>query len=167
MNMGVFLFNNGHFKRAGAHFDKVLAVQGEHVDALIGRALVRNAEGNSEEAVAVLEELLKKNGENAFVLSQLAQISREHLKDYNRAARYVERTLALQNNDRRTLEQAISMKQELKRLMESKDKNYSDETLRRMAEHSSTASNTTESEMSPSQKENSNSDLQRLEETIK
>jgi tetratricopeptide (TPR) repeat protein len=167
MNMGVLLFNNGHFKRAGANFDKVLAVQGEHADALLGRALVRSAEGNSEEAVAALEELMKNHGDNAFVLAQLAQISRDHLKDYKRAARYVERTLGLQNNDRRTLEQAISMKQELKRLMENNDKNYSDETLRRMAEHSSTSSNSAENEMSASQKDIPNSDLQRLEETIK
>jgi tetratricopeptide (TPR) repeat protein len=167
MNMGVFLLNNGHYKRAGAHFDKVIAIQAEHSDALVGRALVMSAEGRANEASTALEEVLRKNGDSALVLTLLTQITREHLKDYTRAARYVERMLALQNSDRRTLEQAVTMKQELKRLMETNSKNYSDENLRKMADHSPAASHQAAREVTSAQSDSQNDELHKLEESIK
>jgi tetratricopeptide (TPR) repeat protein len=133
MNMGVMMFQNGHTAIAGAHFDKVLAVVPQHLDAQVGKALVLSAQGNAESAVMQLEGILKKTGENALLLENLALISRDRLKDYPKANAYVERTLALGKSDRRVFETAVGMKQELRRLMSSQNKPLNDESLRELA----------------------------------
>lgn len=167
MNLGVFLFQNGHVKKAGAHFDRVLAIQPEHLDALVGRALVLSAEGRGEDAVAGLEAVLKRTGENAFVLGNLALISRDRLKDYKRAAGFVERTLALQGTDRRSLEAALSMKQELRRLMLAQDKQISDENIRSMAESVPSSAGASEGDSVSVGSDPAQSEIQKLEESIK
>jgi tetratricopeptide (TPR) repeat protein len=133
MNMGVLMFQHGHMASAGAHFEKVLAVVPQHLDAQVGKALVLSAQGNADSAVVLLESILKKTGENALILENLALISRDRLKDYPRANAYVERTLALGKSDRRVFETAVGMKQELRRLMSSPSKPLNDESLRELA----------------------------------
>ncbi|MEN9528608.1 MAG: hypothetical protein RI932_481, partial [Pseudomonadota bacterium] len=92
-----------------------------------------SAQGNADSAVVLLESILKKTGENALILENLALISRDRLKDYPRANAYVERTLALGKSDRRVFETAVGMKQELRRLMSSPSKPLNDESLRELA----------------------------------
>jgi tetratricopeptide (TPR) repeat protein len=167
MNTGVLLFQNGHSKKAGALFDRVLTIQPQHLDAQVGRALVMSSEGQSEEAVASLDEILKRSGENALVLENLANISRDRLKDYKRAARYVDRTLAMGKVDRRTIETAVGMKQELRRLMATQEKNLSDENLREMASRSPQSNGGTAGEMASTEANSMTSDLQKMEDSIK
>lgn len=162
MNLGVLLFQNGHSKKAGAHFDRVLALQPQHLDAQVGRALVLSAEGSHDDAIASLEAILKKTGDNALVLENLALISRERLKDYKKASSYVERTLALRSADRRSIETAVGMRQELRRLMAGQEKRLTDENLREMAESPNTAS-----EVANTSSQNGSSELQKMEESIK
>jgi len=167
MNMAVLLFQNGHSKKAGALFDRVLTIQPQHLDAQVGRALVLSSEGQSEQAVAALDEILKRSGDNALVLENLANISRDRLKDYKRAARYVDRTLAMSKVDRRTIETAVGMKQELRRLIAAQEKNFSDENLREMASRTPTTNGATAGETAPSEANSVSSDLQKMEDSIK
>lgn len=163
MNLGVFLFQNGHSKKAGAHFDRVLALQPQHLDAQVGRALVLSAEGSHDDAVSALEAILKKTGDNALVLENLALISRERLKDYKKASRYVERTLALRSADRRSIETAVGMRQELRRLMAGQEKRLTDENLREMAETPAAEAG----EGSGSGSQGGSAELQKMEDSIK
>lgn len=163
MNLAVLLFQNGHTQKAGAHFDRVLAIQPQHLDAQVGRALVMSAEGDHERAILVLEGLLKKTGDNALILNNLAQISRERLKDFKRASNYVERMLALEKTDRRSIEAAIGMKQELRRLMASQEKRLSDESVREIA----AGSEPNISEKAAPEANSTAGELQRMEDNIK
>ncbi|NBW82575.1 hypothetical protein EBR21_12550 [bacterium] len=167
MNMAVLLFQNGHSKKAGALFDRVLTIQPQHLDAQVGRALVLSSEGQAEEAVASLDEILKRSGDNALVLENLANISRDRLKDYKRAARYVDRTLAMGKVDRRTIETAIGMKQELRKLIAAQEKNLSDENLRELASRSPQSNASPAGEMASSETNSVTSDLQKMEDSIK
>ncbi|MFZ9520656.1 MAG: tetratricopeptide repeat protein [Silvanigrellaceae bacterium] len=167
MNMGVVLFQNGHSKKAGALFDRVLAIQPQHLDAQVGRALVMSSEGQSEEAVATLDEVLRRTGDNALVLENLANISRERLKDYKRAARYVDRTLAMGKVDRKTIETAVGMKQELRRLIAAQEKNLSDENLREMASRSAQSTAGASGENAAAETNSAPSELQKMEDSIK
>lgn len=167
MNMGVFMLNNGHFKRAGAHFDKVLALQPAHADALTGRALVWAAEGRFAEATAALEDVLSENGDSAFVLLLQSKIAKDRLKDYKLASRSIERLLALRSNDRRTFEQAVVMKQELKQLKDTGGEKYSDEKLLQMAEHSPAERSEPARELTAARPEKRDDELHQLEESLK
>lgn len=167
MNMGVLLFEHGHTKKAGAHFDRVLAIQPNHLDASVGRALVLSAEGQPEQAVVELEGLMKKTGDNSLILENLAYISRDRLKDYKRAGKYVERTLALKKVDRRSLETAVGLKQELRRLMAAQNTRMSDENLRELASSQSTSNTSAKSDLSTPVSEGGGSELEKMEAGLK
>lgn len=167
MNMGVLLFDNGHAKKAGAHFDRVLAIQPNHLDASVGRALVLSAEGQPEQAVAELEALMKKTGDNSLILENLAYISRDRLKDYKRAGQYVDRTLALKKVDRRSLETAVGLKQELRRLMAAQNTRMSDENLRELASAQADNQTTVKSDARSAAGDSEVSELRKMEEGLK
>lgn len=133
MNLGALYFQFGHTAKAGSYFDKVVAIAPHHLDAQVGRALVISGTGQPERAVANLEEILEKNGDSLLVLENLAVLSRDGLKDYKKSMKFVERTLALKQTDRRSLEWAVGMKQELNKLLATQSKQLSDESLREMA----------------------------------
>jgi tetratricopeptide (TPR) repeat protein len=167
MNMGVMLFQNGHSGKAGAHFDKVLAIVPQHLDAQVGRALVMSAQGQTDSAVEALEMVLKKTGDNALILENLAVIARDRLKDYKKASTYVERSLALSKSDRRSLETAVGMKQELRKLMSGQDKHLSDESLREMAATGSGQGSQATEQSAIDSNSNSTSELFKMEESLK
>jgi len=168
MNLGVMLFQNGHINRAGAQFDKVISLVPQHLDAQVGKALVMSAQGQAAEAVAELETILKKTGDTPLILENLALIYRDRLKDYKQAARYVDRALAAGKSDRRTTEMAINMKQELRRLLASQEKQLSDESLREMAAQSAqTSAAAGETPAAAGNSQDSSSELFKLEESIK
>lgn len=168
MNLGVMLFQNGHINRAGAQFDKVISIVPQHLDAQVGKALVMSAQGQATEAVVELEGILKKTGDNSLVLENLALICRDRLKDYKKAARYVDRALALGKSDRRSTEMAINMKQDLRRLLASQEKQYSDESLREMAAQSAQQSAAAgEAPAANANSQDASSELFRMEESIK
>ncbi|NBO38060.1 hypothetical protein EBU99_05710 [bacterium] len=164
MNVGVLLFQNGHISKAGGHFDRVLAIQPNHLDAQVGRALVMSAQGQAQDAVELLEAVMKKTGDNALILENLAYISRDRLKDLKRASSYVERSLALGKSDRKSLEAAVGMRQELRRMMAAQERRMSDENLRDMAAQSANAA---VGEQSSVNSNSASQDLLKMEESIK
>jgi tetratricopeptide (TPR) repeat protein len=167
MNLAVLLFQNGHSKKAGAYFDRVLALQPQHLDAQVGRALVMSSEGQSEMAVVALESILQKTGDNVLILENLANISRDRLKDYKRAAGYVDRTLALNKADRRSIETAVGMKQELRKLMAAQEKKLTDENLRELAAKSIQSGVGTATEVPAAESNASSVELQQMEDSLK
>lgn len=167
MNLGLLLFQNGHTEKAGAHFDKILAIAPDHLNALTGRALVMSAQGQSERAISMLEEVLRKKGDNALLLENLALISRDRLKDYKLALKYTERLLALKQTDRRTLETAVSLKQDIKRMIAAQNKTLSDESLREMASASPSQSATRAEQEAPQAQQLMSNDLMKMEDFLK
>lgn len=167
MNLAVLLFQNGLAKQAGAYFDRVLTIQPQHLDALVGRALVQSADGQYEQAILALENILKKTGDQALVLENLANISRYRLKDYKKASQYVERTLALGKADRRSIETAVGMKQELRRLIASQEKHLSDENLRDMAARSAVSNSETRADISNNEPAGKATELEKMEDVLK
>lgn len=167
MNLGVLLFNHGHTQRAGAHFDKVLALVPRHKDALLGKALVYSAQGDAQRAVRLLEDVRTNTSESPLVLTNLANIAREHLKDYGLALNYVEKILALKRSDRKSLETAVTLKQDLKRRMAAQKVELSDESLREMAELSAQSAPSVSEHALNQGAIGEENELNRLEESIK
>jgi tetratricopeptide (TPR) repeat protein len=167
MNLGVLFFNSGHVNKAGAHFDKVLAIVPRHQDALLGKALVQSAQGEPQKALVALEAISKEFSTNAVVLENIANVAKEHLKDYRLAMKYVEKILALKRTDRNSLESAVALKQELKKRLAAEETQLSDESLREMAETSSSQSTLTSGQALSQMSLDDSNDISRLEESIK
>lgn len=167
MNLGVLFFNAGHVNKAGAHFDKVIAIVPRHQDALLGKALVYSAQGEAQHALQTLETLNKSFGDNPLVLENIANIAKEHLKDYRLAMKYVEKILALKRTDRNSLESAVSLKQELKKRLAAEETQLSDESLREMAEVSSAQSAVASGQALSQMSLDDSNEITRLEESIK
>ena len=167
MNLGVLFFNSGHVNKAGANFDKVLALVPKHKDALLGKALVHSAQGEAHHALVTLETLSKSFAENPVVLENMANIAKEHLRDYRLAMKYVEKILALKQTDRNSLESAVALKQELKRRLAADEAKMSDESLREMAEVNSSQSALASGQALSQMSLDDATELTRLEESVK
>lgn len=167
MNLGVLLFNSGHVNKAGANFDKVLAIVPHHKDALMGKALVHSSQGEAQRAIQILEEVHKSSAQNPIVLENMAKIAKEHLQDYPLALKYVEKILALKRNDRKSLETAVTLKQDLKRRLVAQETQLSDESLREMAEVSATQSTVASGHALNQSNTDDSNEISRLEESIK
>jgi len=167
MNLGVLFFNAGHVNKAGAHFDKVLAIVPRHQDALMGKALVHSAQGEPQHALQALKTLSTRYSDNPIVLENIANIAKEHLKDYQLAMKYVEKILALKKTDRKSLESAVAIKQELKKRLAAEETQLSDESLREMADASATSHALSSGHARNHMSLDDSNEIARLEESIK
>jgi tetratricopeptide (TPR) repeat protein len=141
MNLGVLYYQNRNLQLSGSYFEKVLALQSQNSDALIGKALVLSGQGQWESAKVLLTELLQSSPKSQLALYNLAIIEKERFKNFDLALGYTERYLAVVKNNRVATEKFIAQREELKGILAKKSGPVTDEQLRKMAQvRSSSAS---------------------------
>jgi tetratricopeptide (TPR) repeat protein len=147
MNLAVLYFQNRNVMRAGAGFERVLALQPSHVDAQIGRALVLDMQGQSALARERLEHVAAENKTAALVFYNLAVLERDRFENYEKALEHMDAYLKISKKDRAGVERAIAMREDLKALVAKKKLGkISDDELRQMAKRSAQARENLQSE---------------------
>jgi tetratricopeptide (TPR) repeat protein len=140
MNMSAIYFYNRNLALAGRGFERVLAQQPENVDAKVGRALVVDAQGGSEEARALLQETLKGHRKSSLLLFNLAMIERDRFANYEQALDYLDDYLELVKKERANMEKVVAQREELRLLVaKRKAKKLTDDEIRNLAKRSNQA----------------------------
>jgi tetratricopeptide (TPR) repeat protein len=151
MNLAALYFLNRNVGQAGSGFDRVLAIQPHNPDALVGKALVLDLQGNSDEARRLLNELAVTNKKSPLVNYNLAVIERERFEDYESAFEHMDMYLREASKDRGNTERAIAQREELRSLIaKKKAKKLSDDDLRELAKKSSQTLQSTAEDTRPS-----------------
>ena len=139
MNLGALYYHNRNLQLAGASFEKALALQSQNSDAMVGKALVLAAQGQSESAKVLLTELLLGSPKSALVLYNLAVIEKERFQNFEAALGYTERYLEVAKNNRAATEKFIAQREDLKSKISKKGGPLTDQQLREMAQARSPA----------------------------
>ena len=133
LNLGALYFHNRNIQRAGASFEKALVAQPENIEALIGKAVVLDAQGQFEPARTALKTVISKSSKSALAYYNLALIENERFDNAEGALENTEKYLALNKPDRKNFEKLTILREELRGKVAKKGVKMSDEELRKMA----------------------------------
>ena len=133
LNLATLHYHNQNLAQAGTAFEKVLTLQSENADAMVGKALVLSAQGQPESARILLVDQLKKTPQAGLVLYNLAIIEKEKFQNFKASLEYTSAYLDSSKKDRKQTEKLIVQKEELKALVAKQQGPLSDEQLRQMA----------------------------------
>lgn len=137
LNLAALYYLNGNLNQAGAGYERVLAVQPRNCDALLGRAAVLDAQGQSGEARAVLQTLASDKPGVALVHYNLAIMERERFENYEKSLEHIEKYIRVSEKERASMEHAIAMRADLRSLIAKKKMGkISDDELRTLAKKS-------------------------------
>jgi tetratricopeptide (TPR) repeat protein len=140
MNMASIYFYNRNLSLAGSGFERVLAEQPDNVDAQVGRALVVDAQGSSQEARTILQEALKTHSKSSLLLFNLAMIERDRFENYEQALDYLDDYLKVVQKERANVERVVAQREELRLLVaKKKAKKLTDDEIRKLAKRSTQA----------------------------
>jgi tetratricopeptide (TPR) repeat protein len=140
MNLAALYFQNQNMAQAGAGFERVLAVQPQNVDAQIGKALVLDLQGQSEQARELLQKVARENPTASLVQFNLAVMERDRFENYEKALEHMENCLKSSPKERSSMERALAAREELRALVAKKKMGkLSDEELRQLAKKSAQA----------------------------
>ncbi len=92
--MGNINFLAGEYESATGNFDKALSLDGDYLDALLGRADTLAKMGKEEEAISAYQEVISKDESNIDALYRQGRVFLK-LKRFEEAKRSAERCLAL------------------------------------------------------------------------
>ncbi len=133
LNLGALYYHNRNIQRAGASFEKALVAQPDNIEALIGKAVILDAQGQFEPARTTLKTVISKYSKAALAYYNLALIENERFDNAEGALENTEKYLALNKPDRKNFEKLTILREELRAKVAKKGIKMSDEELRKMA----------------------------------
>jgi tetratricopeptide (TPR) repeat protein len=143
MNLGALYFHNRNVDQAGIMFEKILAQNPNHLDARMGFALVRYAQGQAEQGRGLLEKVADAQPNSPLVYYNLAILERDGFQNNPKALAYMERFVNLASSipsARKSLENGLQVVTQLKSRIAVDKQKLSDADLRAMAGSPTTGS---------------------------
>jgi tetratricopeptide (TPR) repeat protein len=136
MNLGALYFANRNVDQAGVLFERILAQKPDHLDAKVGFALVRHAQGQSEQSKAILEKIADADDASPLVFYNLAVIERDGFQNFAAALEHMEKFVSAAARiptARKSLENGLQIVSQLRTRMAAEKQKLSDAQLREMA----------------------------------
>lgn len=136
MNLGALYYQNGNLSLAGTLFERVLSLRNDHLDARVGLALVKFAQGDKDQSRGMLVQLKDASGESPLVLYNLAIVERDGFQNFEVALALMEKFVESStrvNGARTSVERGLAQVHSLKAQIAANHQRLSDEELRNMA----------------------------------